>query len=214
MFVVDFDDTLFDTHRFKRTLITALSRAGVGEADATWSYQAAYADASGQFTHSNKRRAEFLGTRGHEVEKVLAALDSCVDPAVLGDHVLPGATDLLQWLKALGQPLVLLSLGDPEFQETKVRGAGLAEYFDRLFMVSDTKERVLGELLEHHRPAKYWLINDKVDESLALQKKFPELQIVLKQSERIRVEDYQNSGLPFYKDLVEIQKYVANNVTK
>lgn len=212
MFIIDFDDTLFDTHRFKSTLTQALLSVGVSETDADWSYKAAYNTDDGKFAHSNKRRAEFLAMRGHDQTKVLAALEKVSEPESLQIHVLPGAIELLESLRALGQPLILLSLGDPDFQELKVRGSGVADYFDRLFMVNDTKEKVVAELLNHHQPTSYWLINDKVIESQTLAKAFPEMRVVLKKSARISEEDYKVSGYPYFENLLEIQNYVRNNL--
>lgn len=213
MFIIDFDDTLFDTHRFKSTLTEALQKAGVSLEDADWSYKMAYST-DGKFTHSNKRRAEYLGTRGYDEAKVLTSLEEVTTSNSLKDHVLPGAYALLESLKGFEQPLILLSLGDPEFQEIKVRGSGVDTYFDRLFMVSDSKEKIISELISHHSPVYYWLINDKVDESKKITEKFPSMQIVLKQSARISEEEYQNSGFKYFKELSEIQRYVQNNYTK
>ena len=208
MFIIDFDDTLFDTQRFKLTLNQALVDCGVSAEDAEWSYKAAYNTEDGKFAHSNKRRAEFLAQRGHEQAKILTALEKVSEPQSLQTHLLPGAIEFLESLRALGQPLILLSLGDPDFQELKVRGSGIHDYFDRLFMVNDTKEKVVGELIAHHEPVEYWFINDKVGETLSVLTKYPQIRPLLKMSARISLDEYEKSGLLYFADLIEMSNYI------
>ncbi len=214
MFIIDFDDTLFDTHQFKITMNAALASCGVKADDADWSYQSARNLPDGQFAYSHQRRADFLGTRGYDTSVIASVLKNTTTAESLQSYVLPGAPEFLQHLKALGQPLILLSLGDPNFQELKVHGTSLAVYFDRLFMVPEKKEQVIAELLAHHSPTEYWLINDKVDETAVIIQAFPTMRVVLKRSSRIRREDYETSGWPHFESLLEIQNYILEKYGK
>lgn len=214
MFIIDFDDTLFDTEQFKITMNSALVACGVTTDDIDWSYQMARNLPNGQFVYSHIRRAELLATRGYDVNAIVIALEKISAPESLSALLLPGAREFLEKIKSLEQPLILLSLGDSNFQELKVQGTGVAHYFDRLFMVQEKKEVVIAELLAHHSPAEYWLVNDKVAESLNLKKSFPDLKIVLKQSPRIALSEYKSSGLPYFATISEIQNYILEKYGK
>lgn len=214
MFIIDFDDTLFDTEQFKLVMNQRLLACGVLVEDIDWSYQAARKLSDGQFAYSHARRAELLATRGYDGQKILKELAEITAPAALEKLVLPGAVQFLETLKSFGQPLILLSLGDPNFQELKVRGSGIEKYFDRLFMVQEKKELVIAELITNHSPVEYWLINDKVGESLVIKKIFPEIHIVLKQSPCIAQIEYEKSGLVYFEQITEIQTYILERYGK
>lgn len=210
MVIIDFDDTLFNTQALKPALTAALVAIGVAPEDADWSYKAAYSTADGRYTHSHERRAEMLAQRGYDQAQALAALQAVTATPAIQQYVLPGAIELLEGLRALGQPLVLLSLGDPDFQKLKVDGAGIGNYFAQQYLVSRDKKSVIAELMKSLTPPR-WLINDKVDESRDLAQAFPNLQIILKQPPHAASEVYAASGYPHFTDLKEILAYVQSH---
>lgn len=213
MYIIDFDDTLFDAHHFKQALNEALLDLGVSQEDVDWSYAEARRLPDGQYSYSHERRAELLVTRGYNKRKILPVLERAGSPELLESYLLPGAKHFLETLRATKQPLVLLSLGDPSFQEKKVHGTGITKYFDRLFFVSDSKQSAITELVSHHKPTEYWLINDKVQESLDLVAAFPEMRVVLRQAERIAETEYVNSGLYYFSHLNEILDHLNQSLS-
>lgn len=209
MVILDFDDTLFDTHEFKRARMRSLAPLGVSEAVWKETYKEARNTPDGLFTYSNKRHAEVLAERGFDEGKVFAILEETVTRPRLQSFLLPGAVSLVESIRARGKTLVLLSLGDPLFQELKVKGCGVAKRFNRLFMVKETKEHILRELFLHTPESSAWFVNDKVRETLELHALFPAMRIILKQSSNIPAEEYTESGLPFFSELTDIERYVA-----
>ncbi|HRH23394.1 MAG TPA: HAD family hydrolase [Candidatus Magasanikbacteria bacterium] len=212
MFIVDFDDTLFNTHDFKKARMKALVVSGVSQLD----YQETYLEASkinDFFTYSNERHAELLSLRGYSKEKVLAALEETTGER-LREFLFPDTVEFMQKIQDLGHPLVLLSLGEASFQELKVKGSGVSEYFDRMFMVQDSKEHILHELVSvGEKLEEMWFINDKVGESLLIKNAFPAMNIVLKKSASIDEEEYKISNLPYFHTLTEIYTYVREKNT-
>lgn len=207
MFVIDFDDTIFNTHAFKQARVEALVLIGVSEKD----YQETYLEAQKKndlFNYSNERHAELLILRGYPKEKVLAAFEKTTGER-LQEFLFPDTLEFLHQLKNIGQSLVLLSLGEASFQELKVVGSGVREYFDRVFMVQDSKEHVIQELIDvGEKEEEIWFINDKVGETKLIESKFPNMNIVLRKSASIPEEEYIQSSLPYFKTLIEIYDYI------
>jgi len=207
MFVIDFDDTIFNTHEFKKVRLAEFIHIGVSEKD----YQETYLEAQKKndlFNYSNERHAELLTLRGYSKEKVLAAFEKTTGER-LQEFLFPDTLEFLHQLKNIGQPLVLLSLGEASFQELKVVGSGVREYFDRVFMVQDSKEHIIQELIDvGEKEEEIWFINDKVGETKLIESKFPNMNIVLKKSAAILEEEYLQSSLLYFKTLTEIYDYI------
>lgn len=210
MVIIDFDDTLLDTQALKLALIAALTAVGVSQEDIDWSYKTAHNTSDGHYTYSHGRRAEVLAERGYDQTQVLMALEAVTAPASVRQYLLPGALELLEGLQALGHQLVLLSLGDPDFQKLKVVGAGIGEYFAEQYLISSDKKSVIAGLMKNPESS-HWFINDKIDESLDLAQAFPELKIILKQPFHVTTEVYAASGYSYFTDLKEILTYVQSN---
>lgn len=211
MFIIDFDDTLFNTRPgFKEARIAAVARLDISPEVYQETYGQARRTPEGIASYSNYRHAQILGTKGFDEAAVRAALETTTTPEKLRDLLYPEAHEFLQKLKKLGEPLVLLSLGDAEFQNLKVQGTGIAPYFERIFVVDDTKEHVVRKLLEHVTDSTIWFINDWVTQTMELALKFPSVRFVLKQSPTGGTdEEYTKSGLPYFKTLTEIYDYIA-----
>ncbi|MDP2655948.1 MAG: HAD hydrolase-like protein [bacterium] len=208
MIIIDFDDTLFDTQRLKHTRADALFTLGV-PADLYWeTYNEARRNVDGDYVYSSQRQAQLLSEHGFDIQQILNALETTTSHTSLCSFLLPFAESLLQYLQSLGQPIVLLSTGDPDFQTIKIKGSGISQYFERLILVNGSKEEALRTLFEKYDEDSTWFINDKVGETLELQSMFPKMHIVLKKSPKILLEEYIQSGLPYFEKLDEIKQYV------
>jgi hypothetical protein len=162
-------------------------------------------------TYSTRRHAQILAEHGFDEEQVVKELETTTSPEALSKLLYPDAHDFLKKLKSFGEPMVLLSLGDSEFQMLKVQGSGIEAYFDRVFVVNDTKEHVVAELLAYVKDKKIWFVNDWVQQTLEIKNKFPQLHYILKQSpEGGSDEQYAKSGLPYFKTLTQIYEYIAS----
>src|SRR5690349_18709868 len=160
MFILDFDDTLFDTHSFKQ-ILPGLS-----------------ADLH------------------QESEKIKPLL-------------FPEAVSFLEFLQNTNQPLILLSLGENNFQKAKIDITGIAKFFDLVHITADSKELALNAILNDFKNEEnIWFINDKVEETKKVIECFPELKPILKMSPRFTEEEYRLSLMPYFSTLTEIQNYV------
>lgn len=209
MFIVDFDDTLFDTQAFKKARVEAAKTLGISKEVFWKAYKNARNDEVGNFVYTSERHAEILGSVGFVKEQILQVFKE-VD-AHAGRYIFPETIEFLKKIKAFGQPMILLSLGQPEFQYIKVKACGIEKYFDRIFMVDLEKEKVIEELQEKIYDGKIFLINDKPEETLRLKNKFPNINFILKQTDNFTEEEYRHTNLVYFKNLLNIYEHIRNN---
>ena len=159
MFIIDFDDTLFDTHAFKLAHFEAVKTHDVSEELFWETYKKARNDEEGNFTYSDEHHADVLAEKGFDREVMLEALQSVHNNMIT--FLNEGTIEFLEFLKEKNKEMILLSLGDRKFQELKTRESGVYDYFDRVFMVDDTKEHVLTKIFKDIKEEDVLFINDK-----------------------------------------------------
>jgi FMN phosphatase YigB (HAD superfamily) len=206
MFILDFDDTLFDTQKYKCARQKSLENIGVSEEIFWKTYKLVRKNEHGEMVYSDIRHAEALVHFGFEVEKVMEQFENINNE--LEKFVFADTHYFLESLKKSGETLLLLSLGDPRIQEMKVKGSGIHDYFERTFFVMDSKVHMVQHILEHHKPEQVWFINDKVQETQEVVSSFPNIKVVLHQSPAIPPEEYTHSTLAYFQTLTEILSYV------
>lgn len=208
MFIIDFDDTLFDTHRFKLERFLSVRNLGIDEAVWAETYKQARNDHSGLFTYSDRRHAQFLGVRSFDEELVFKKLSEVSNRCE--EFLFSDAIEFLDFLKTTKQRLILLSLGDPNFQEFKVNGAKIHNFFDHVFFEALDKKKVIEKIFKFEPANDVWFINDKVSETRDIFEKYGDIRPVLKVCNNFDLKEYQDGGLPFFKTLTEIKNYVAS----
>lgn len=209
MFLIDFDDTLFDSQALKRALLSVAQECGVSE-DIFWqSYKKAYNLPDGRFAYHVNRHANVLGEMGFDKEKIQKQIQAVI--AKIDQFLFTDAKTFLNKIKSLNEQVILLSLGDPSFQEIKVNGAGIMNFFDQVFMVDKSKGEIIKQLIDETKDKNVWLINDKPQEAINLHKQFPTLKIVLKKSPAFNKEEYLKSGYEFFDNLLDIYQYVEKH---
>lgn len=210
MFIIDFDDTLFDTNFFKETRQKTLKALGISDELYEKSYQEAYNNSSGTNTYNNNRHAEVLEQYGFDKQTVVAALESLNTTAK--DLLFPNAIVLLESLKKYNQKLILLSLGESSFQKMKIDSVGIAKYFDTVYTVDDAKEHIIdGVLKDFPNEKEVWFVNDKIEETKKIIQRFPQLKPILKMSPKFTEEEYKLSLMPYFSTLTEIQQYAEQH---
>lgn len=212
MFLIDLDNTLLDTAgRFKDARIAELAKLGISRDLYEETYCAARNTADGNTVYNNKRHAEALALFGFDEKKVLEILDKLNQPENIKQFLYPDALDFLNKIKNFGEPMILLTLGNPEFQELKVKALGLEKYFDRIIFTDDSKADKVSEIMNTIFDRPVWLINDRISENLEVKKRFSEIKIVQKIYPMVAPAEYEASGMPFFNTLTEIYEYIIKN---
>jgi len=164
MFIVDFDDTLFDTHSFKQEV--------------------------------------------NYLSGDLYAQSDKIKNLLFSDSV-----SFLEFLKQTNQPLILLSLGESNFQKIKIDITGIDKFFDAVHITADAKELAMSKILEEFKNEEnIWFINDKIEETKKVMRDFPGLKPILKMSPRWPEEEYKLSLMPYFSTLTDIQQYVEQQI--
>lgn len=213
MFIIDFDNTLFNTtnppNSFRDVRVRELTKIGISEELYMETYFVARNHGDDDLClYSDERHAEVLSERGFDKQVVLEVLDKTISEDILPTYLWSDTIEFLEALKKTGQPMILFSLGDPEFQYLKIKGSGIEKYFDRVFMDSRPKKEVMKEILDFVTDKEIWFINDRISENEDISINFPNIKVVQKISQHNTVEDYQNSGLPYFKTLTEIKNFI------
>ncbi len=137
--------------------------------------------------------------------------DTTLFKAVLAEHgeasaavrmpefVFPGAFSVLDRLKAQGWKLALLTLGEPGWQEDKVRRAGLMDRFDYAVFTAKPKAECIAEFAPWPRPLVF--VNDHGGEMDMMRHALPEATCIVLRSHKPAPSE---PSIPVYETLEEI----------
>lgn len=130
---LDFDHTLFDTDAFfYHDMREAARRLGVGDECWNLSYQTVW----GGGYSAEKHLREMIRISKNEVlaKEGMAAFENVFHR--MPSHVYPDVVSFLTKARAKEIRLVLVSFGDPSWQEFKVNRSGLRPLLDECFFIS------------------------------------------------------------------------------
>ena len=209
MFIIDFDDTLFDTQKYHRAHYEAVADLGITPEIYWQAYRETRLDSEGNFVYNNERHVSQLESKGFDSVEVFDRFKSVADK--ITDFLFADTHIFLSDIKKLDKPMFLLTWGCPEFQRYgKVEPSGISHYFDEVLYTREPKQQRLSKLFEENKTEQIWFINDKPEETVRLSKLFLQLKPVLKFSPLFSDSDYNNLGIPYFKTLTEIKDYVTN----
>lgn len=211
MFIIDFDDTIFDTQGFHNACIQELSELGITNEHYWENYQKNRLDNQGNFIYNHDRHAKSLSELNVAEKDILDCFKRVSERAK--DFLFSDTEDFLESIKALEKQMLLLTWGFPEFQRLKkVEPSGVEQHFDKVIYTSRPKEEEIAKFLENKEAREVWFINDKPEETLRLFLMFPQLKPVLKISPIFSEEVYKKTNLPYFKTLKELKEYIFSQI--
>lgn len=211
MIIIDFDYTLYRTDLLVRDLKEVFRGYGVGAEDFASSYQQALhweGDGYG-FDYSFAKQINILQSMGHKVDlaEVVDRLKDCIKK----EYLFPEVASFLQFLKSLGDEVVILTAGDAQYQKLKVEKTGVSALADRCVYLSGNKENFVAEVLA--RGERVVFINDNSKENAIIKKKFPLVEVIGKiNSFRYEPGEVAGSGVPYFSTLTEIKNYLVQHL--
>lgn len=163
---IDFDDSLSDNRKVREHVATVLSEVGFSPEEAQERLQTLprtdYFSLQRYLDHAQatpSQQALFMSKWLEELPK-------------FGYFLFEGAVEFLESIDRERYIPILLTLGNPEWQEQKVRASGLHDYFERHHYVETKKYQALLDI--GIRPDDFFLlIDDRDDCRLEMQATFP-----------------------------------------
>jgi FMN phosphatase YigB (HAD superfamily) len=160
--IFDFDDTLFDTKKFKKDIFGELISLGIKENIIKKTYKECRNDYC-LLKHIKALKKHNLQIPNLIHKKISnLSLKSYLFPKVAKD------------LKKLSKEnyLILLTKGDKGFQNTKINSSNISKYFEEIHITKKNKEEFLKD---KKYPHPIYFINDKKSENRIIKKMFPKI---------------------------------------
>ncbi len=159
VFLLDVDNTLLDNDEIDRDLQRHLRQAFGADCEAR--YWQIFEDLRAELGY-----ADYLGTLQryrleHPRDPHLLEMSLFLVDYPFADRLYPGALDVVKWLRAVGQT-VILSDGDVVFQPRKVERSGLWDAVDGHVLIYIHKEQMLEDVEERYPARHYVMVDDKL----------------------------------------------------
>ncbi len=208
--IIDFDDTLFDTVSLKEALLALFARFGVSTEKFWETYKISYTQ-NDLASYNLWRHIDVVCQQFPNLDKKLM-LASAKEILLNGKkYLLDGAEDFLRGLRGLGVPLILLSLGDAEWQKEKVDSVGVAVFFNEIIFTGRKKIDVTQSLIKD-AIGDIIFINDKIAETQEIAALADQIKPMVRVKKGVGASDYEKSGLLFFSNFSEILTRVKSYV--
>lgn len=163
--VLDFDYTLFDAKKFRTALSGSLKQFTITNAMFEDTYKQTRYKNNKEIDYQPKKHLKLLAEKTNNDFKLLSnvynnVVDNCF--VFLYSDVL----NFLQRCKNKNYKLILLSFGNPNFQESKVSGAQIKKYFNELLFTDKNKTALAHKIPDN---GNVFFINDNPKEITDLQ---------------------------------------------
>jgi FMN phosphatase YigB (HAD superfamily) len=153
---IDFDKTLFDTSKLKEQLVRIFGQFGFSQEEIDQSYLASYLGGK----YSPEGQAQLLNNiRPFNLEVAELKIKS-----MLFDSSRLLYSDSVEFLDNINREkyeVDLLSYGDVEFNNRKVKHAGIADKFDNIYITNIEKQIYLKDIVKQDE--NFIMIDDKID---------------------------------------------------
>lgn len=167
--IFDFDDTLFKTHNLKKTIFTKMESLGIPSEIIKNTYEIS----KKKFTHytPDNHIRTINDTGFFNIKEKQASEINAID---FTSHKID---DVYNTLLVLSQKhhLILLTIGDKDFQKLKIHKSGLHSLFHEIHIINDKKEDFI---LSQNFTGDVCFINDKESENKIIRKMFPNIKVI------------------------------------
>lgn len=170
-FIFDFDDTIFDTKKLKIHIFEKLSNFDMDKIIIEKTYKETLLENNGNYIL--KKHLENLFHDKENFTEITANFLSWFYNLDFKKYILPKIEETLNILNK-EHYLILLTKGDEDFQNIKIKGSGLDKYFKEINIVNGKKE----EFLTNIKYSEIIFINDKESENEIIKNKFPNIKII------------------------------------
>lgn len=207
--IIDFDDTLFDTAALKADLLALFARFGVSTEKFWETYKISYTQ-NNLASYNLWGHIDIVCQQFSNLDKKLLLAEAKEILSNSERHLISGAEDFLNELNNFVVPLILLSLGDAEWQKEKVDGVGAAKFFQEVIFTGHNKIELIRPLIKD-AIGDIIFINDKIAETQDVVALSSQIKPILRVKKGVSISEYEQSGVPFFKDFSEIIAHLKKN---
>ena len=206
--ILDFDDTIFNTHQLMREFLEIVKRADFTEEE----FFEAYQKCKGRVGDFNSKIIINLLSEIRPFNKIKAENEINLILDNSRDFVY---ADFFGFVNNFNKKnLILLSFGEINFQRTKIENSGVVSYFQEVIITQEDKTENLKNILKKNKGEKIFFIDDKAEQIDKLKEKLPQI-ITMKMERSQGGHINTKSKLTDYvvKDLDEA-KNIINSLNK
>ncbi len=201
---VDLDSTIYETHRLAQAMRETFLNHGVTKEDFEVSLKrAVHGEQGDHYDYTFESQVANLRGLGYALsDAVVDELYSLFNV----DYQADDAEKFLKFLKKTSEKTVLLSAGNSGFQKQKLFSSKLNNFFDEIHIVHGNKHELVRQ---RSGDGHSLFVNDSLKENSIISKMFPNILVVSRVNPRKDIMEYKQSGLPYFKTLIEIADYVS-----
>lgn len=208
MFILDFDDTLFDTHRFVEDIYALFESIHIPRTISETSMQTCIVSGEGeQYGYSFEKHIDVLRAMNFDIDRtdILKKLHR-----LLADHdyIFKDTLSFLVSLQRYEFPIYILTDGQKEFKQKKYYSSNIPTYIDKLITVQGHKEIYIASIIDQY--PNIFFINDNLQENHIIKKQFPKIHVITKYNPyHIQTNITPQIDIPIFDSLTEIETYIA-----
>lgn len=213
--VLDFDDTIFNTHQLAQESVKVFEKFSFAEKEFWNAYQKCK-EKMGDFDldtvidlifNSNKLNHLSVESCSFDKKKIKEEMNFLFCRA--SDFVYPDFFDFANNFNK--KDLILLSFGTADFQGMKIKNSGIALYFQEIIITEKDKVDDLKNILTKNKGEKIFFIDDKIDQIDKVKEELPQIitmKIERPQGGHINTESKLADHI--VKDLNEAKNIIGN----
>jgi FMN phosphatase YigB (HAD superfamily) len=164
--LIDFDGTLFNTSALKKEIFLLLSRAGFDQKQIIFAYKKACEKKLFSYRSLLKHLPQNKTLNTSKIINLLKKIHYNNKNKLYSDTII-----FLKNIDRKKYQIILLTLGNPEFQKFKVKNTKIAKYFDALLFTKIEKWEYLPKYLS--KKQNFVMIDDREDTIAKIGEKFP-----------------------------------------
>lgn len=167
--IIDFDDTIFDTHMFVQEIIEHFKRVGFTADE----FKEIYRKSKEKMKDFDQKAVVdlFFKLKPFDKEDVVNEIDSLVERSE--EFIYPDFKKFAN--EHLRKELTLLSFGTTDFQKRKIQNANINNLFDKVHITDKGKVFYLENIYRSNPEDLIVFIDDKAEEIDRVKEKFPDV---------------------------------------
>ncbi|MBI5732306.1 MAG: hypothetical protein HY982_03030 [Candidatus Magasanikbacteria bacterium] len=205
--LIDFDHTLFNTPQIKYEWAATMEECGVPSGVFWQTYPLARYGEGGKPSYNPRKHIELLVKYLNcPLEEALKKIESVVQRSK--DFLFPDAKAFLNRMISINVPMILILHGEKEYQEAKVQGAEIIDYFERVYYSDKSRLQIVEELNLDPKYKIFW-ISHALEDMLRIKKHFPFINPVIRRRFDVSLVRYRGANFLNFSNFEEIQEYLT-----